>query len=314
MSVLFTFPGQGAQRPGMLHALPADAAVAGTLAEAADVLGSDPLLLDTAEALASTRAVQLCLLIAGVAVARSLAERGAVPDMVAGFSIGEYAAAVVAGALDFADAVQLVALRGQLMEEAYPSGYGMAAIIGLDSAQLAPLVNQVHTAATPVYIANLNARRQIAIAGSDAGLQAVMALALTHGASKAERLAVSVPSHSPLFDNAAQQLQAAFESVTVRRPQLVYLSSSAARTLFDPARIGDSLASNMARRVHWADTLRLAWERGARLAVEMPPGSVLTRLTAPEFGEGVAVSCDGNRAESLLALIGKQHGACGINS
>lgn len=308
MSVLFTFPGQGAQRPGMLHALPGDAAVAATVAEAADVLKHDPLLLDTAEALASTRAVQLCLLIAGVAMARFLAARGAVPDMVAGFSIGEYPAAVVAGALDFADAVRLVARRGQLMEDAYPSGYGMAAIIGLDSAQLEPLVALVHTVATPVYIANLNARRQIAIAGSDAGLQAVMALALAHGASKAERLAVSVPSHSPLFDAAAAQLRADFDQVMLRRPQLAYLSSSAARTLFDPDRIRDSLASNMARRVHWADTVRLAWERGARLAVEMPPGSVLTRLTAPEFGEGVAVSCDGQRAESLLALIGKQHG------
>lgn len=307
MSVLFTFPGQGAQRPGMLHALPGDAAVAATVAEAADVLKHDPLLLDTPAALTSTRAVQLCLLIAGVAMARSLAAQGALPDMVAGFSIGEYPAAVVAGALDFADAVQLVARRGQLMEEAYPSGHGMAAIIGLDSAQLEPLVAQVHTATTPVYIANLNARRQIAIAGSDAGLQAVMVLALAHGASKAERLAVSVPSHSPLFDGAAQQLRAAFDQVTLRRPQLAYLSSSAARTLFDPERIRDSLASNMARRVHWADTVRLAWERGARLAVEMPPGSVLTRLTGPEFGEGVAVSCDGNRTESLLALVNNPH-------
>lgn len=306
MSVLFTFPGQGAQRAGMLHALPNDAAAAATLAQAADVLGSDPLLLDTAEALASTRAVQLCLLIAGVAMARSLAAQGALPDMVAGFSIGEYAAAVVAGALDFADAVHLVARRGQLMEEAYPSGYGMAAIIGLELAQLEPLVASVHTEACAVHVANLNARRQIAIAGSDAGLQAVMALALEHGASKAERLAVSVPSHSPLFDGAARQLREAFDKVTVRRPQLAYLSSSAARTLFDPARIGESLASNMARRVHWADTVRLAWERGARLAVEMPPGSVLTRLTAPGFGDGVAVSCDGNRAGSLLALVSKE--------
>ena len=306
MSVLFTFPGQGAQRPGMLHALPDDAAVAATLVQAAEVLGSDPLLLDTAAALASTRAVQLCLLIAGVAMARSLEQQGAVPAMVAGFSIGEYPAAVVAGALDFADAVRLVARRGQLMEDAYPSGYGMAAIIGLELAQLEPLLAGVHTARQPVYVANLNARRQIAIAGSEAGMQAVMALALAHGASKAERLAVSVPSHSPLFDEAALAMRDAFGQVSVRRPQLAYLSSSAARTLFDPARIRDSLASNMARRVHWAVTVRLAWERGARLALEMPPGSVLTRLTAPEFDEGVAVSCDGQRTGNLLALASRQ--------
>ena len=306
MSVLFTFPGQGAQIPGMLHALPDDPAVAEALAEAAEVLGHDPLELDTAVALASTRAVQLCLLIAGVAMARSLAARGALPDMVAGFSIGEYAAAVVAGALDYPDAVRLVARRGELMEHAYPAGYGMAAIIGLDLAQLEPLLAQVHGAATPVYIANLNAPRQIAIAGSEPALHAVMALALAHGASKAKRLTVSVPSHSPLMEAAAGDMAAAFDGLIVRRPSLVYLSSSAARALFDPARIRDSLAANMAQRVQWSSTVRLAWERGARLALEMPPGSVLTRLTAPDFTDGVAVCCDGNRSDSLLALVRRE--------
>lgn len=306
MSVLFTFPGQGAQTPGMLHALPGDPAVAAALAEAAEVLGHDPLELDTADALASTRAVQLCLLIAGVAMARSLAARGALPDMVAGFSIGEYAAAVVAGALDFSDAVRLVARRGELMEHAYPAGYGMAAIVGLDLAQLEPLLARVHGAATPVYVANLNAARQIAIAGSEPALHAVMALALAQGAGKAKRLAVSVPSHCPLLEGAAADMAVAFEGVAVRRPSLVYISGSAARALFDPARIRDSLAANMARRVQWAATVRLAWERGARLALEMPPGSVLTRLTAPDFTDGVAVCCDGNRGDSLLALVRRE--------
>jgi malonate decarboxylase epsilon subunit len=239
-------------------------------------------------------------------MARSLAARGALPDMVAGFSIGEYAAAVVAGALDYGDAVCLVARRGQLMEQAYPTGYGMAAIIGLDLAQLEPLLARVHGAATPVYIANLNAPRQIAIAGSEPALEAVMALALAHGAGKAKRLAVNVPSHCPLLEGAALDLRAAFDGVAMRRPSLVYLSSSAARALFDPARIRDSLAANMAQRVQWAATARLAWERGARLALEMPPGSVLTRLTAPDFTDGVAVCCDGNRGDSLLALVGRE--------
>jgi malonate decarboxylase epsilon subunit len=308
MSVLFTFPGQGAQQPGMLHTLPDDAAVRSTLDEAAAVLGHDPLQLDTAAALASTRAVQLCLLIAGVAMARSLAARGAVPDMLAGFSIGEYAAAVVAGALHYADALRLVARRGQLMEQAYPSGYGMAAIAGLERAQLEPLVAAAHRADHPVYIANLNARRQIAIAGCDSALQAVMAEALRHGASKATRLAVSVPSHCPLFDAAALALRADFDSLTLRRPALTWLSSSAARALSDPARIRDTLAANMARRVHWADTVRLAWERGARLALEMPPGSVLTRLTAPDLTDGVAVSCDGSRGDTVLTLVARAQG------
>ncbi|WP_300752185.1 malonate decarboxylase subunit epsilon [Janthinobacterium sp.] len=303
MSILLTFPGQGSQRAGMLHALPDEPVVAATLDEAAVVLGLDPLALDTEAALASTRAVQLCLLITGVAMARVLSAQGGAPDMVAGFSIGEYPAAVVAGALDYADALRLVALRGQLMQEAYPSAYGMAAIVGLDQAPLAALVAQVHNAAHPVYIANLNARRQIVIAGSDTALQQVMDLARQHGASKVQRLAVSVPSHCPLFDAQAQEMTAAFAQVSVRRPVLTYLSSSAARSLSDPARIRASLATNMARQVNWTDTVRLAWERGARLALEMPSGSVLTRLTTPELADGLAISCEGQRSDSLLAML-----------
>jgi len=138
MSVLFTFPGQGAQKPGMLHTLPAHPETARTLAEASAALGRDVLALDSADALRSTVAVQLSLLVAGVAMARVLAAHGAVPRMVAGLSIGAWPAAVVAGVLEFADAVRLVELRARLMEDAYPSGYGMTAIGGLTRQQLAP--------------------------------------------------------------------------------------------------------------------------------------------------------------------------------
>ena len=132
MSSLFAFPGQGAQKPGMLHRLPDEPQIAAALAEAGEVLGEDALALDSAEALQSTRAVQLCLLIAGVAGARLLMRDGLRPDYVAGLSIGAYPAAVTAGALAFADAVRLVALRGELMQRAYPQGYGMTALSGLD--------------------------------------------------------------------------------------------------------------------------------------------------------------------------------------
>lgn len=305
MSVLFTFPGQGAQRPGMLHRLPDHAEVARTLDEAHAVLGIDPLQLDTVDALASSQAVQLCLLIAGVAMARRLAASGGKPDMVAGLSIGAYPAAVVAGALDYQDAVSLVAQRGKLMDEAYPHGYGMAAIVGLVQQQLEALITRIHTRERPVYLANLNAEQQFVIAGADDALQAVMELALAHGASKAERLAVSVPSHCELFNKAAAGMQVAFLHIEVRRPRIAFLSSSAARLLSDPGRITEDLAGNMARQVHWADTARLAWERGARLAVEMPSGVVLTNLTAPIFREGHAVCCENTPIETILTLIAR---------
>jgi malonate decarboxylase epsilon subunit len=303
MSVLFTFPGQGAQKPGMLHALPDHPEAARTLAEASAALGREVLALDAEAALRSTVAVQLCLLVAGVAMARVLAAHEASPGMVAGLSIGAWPAAVTAGVLSFEDAVRLVELRGRLMEDAYPTGYGMLALGGLTRQQLEPLVAQVHGAAKPVYLANLNGPRQIVIAGQDAAMEEVAGLALTHGAQRAERLAVAVPSHCELLDAQARTLACAMDQVALARPRIAYVSSSLARVLFDGRRIGADLAANMARPVLWADTVRHAWERGARLAVEMPSGSVLTRLTAPEFPDGVALSCEGERLDNLVLAI-----------
>lgn len=300
MTVLFTFPGQGAQKPGMLHALPAHPATERTLAEATQALGRDVLALDAAEALRSTVAVQLSLLVAGVAMARVLAAHCAVPRMVAGLSIGAWPAAVVAGVLDFSDAVRLVELRARLMEDAYPHDYGMTAIGGLTRQQLEPLLAQVHG---PAYLANLNAPRQLVVSGSAPALDAVAALALAHGATRAERLAVPVPSHSPLLDDQARTLACACDKVPRKRPRITYVSSSAARALFDADRIMADLAANMARPVLWADTLRHAWERGARTALEMPSGSVLTRLALEaDFGAGIALCADGNRLDTLVQV------------
>ena len=131
MSVAFLFPGQGSQRPGMLHDLPDAAAVTDTLDEASEVLGRDVRALDSAEALTSTVSTQLALLVAGVATDRALAARGARPDMIAGHSVGGFAAAVSAGVLAFADAVRLVRLRALLMEEAYRSGHGPSETVPL---------------------------------------------------------------------------------------------------------------------------------------------------------------------------------------
>jgi malonate decarboxylase epsilon subunit len=223
--------------------------------------------------------------------------------MVAGLSIGAWPAAVVAGVLDFSDAVRLVELRGRLMEDAYPSGYGMTAIAGLTRQQLEPLVAQVHAAGRPVYLANLNGPRQIVIAGFESAMEEVATLVLAQGAQRAERLAVAVPSHCALLDEQARTLACAMDQVALARPRITYISSSQARALFDGRRIGADLAANMAHPVLWADTVRHAWERGARLAIEMPSGSVLTKLTAPEFPDGVALSCEATRLDSLVLAI-----------
>ena len=295
MSSLLVFPGQGAQQPGMLHRLPLE-----TVNEASEVLGEDVLLLDSAEALRATRAVQLCLLIAGVAASRQLAMTA---DYVAGLSIGAYPAAVVAGALSFSDALHLVSLRGELMQQAYPRGYGMTAIIGLDLATVEGLLAQVHGVDAPVYLANINADNQVVIAGSDDAMQAVAALAKDQGAGLAKRLAVSVPSHCPLLEGPAKTLAQAFTEVPMKTPVLGYLSGSRARPIINTDALRDDLAFNMCRVVDWRGTVQSAYERGVRLQIELPPGAVLTGLARRVFEQGTVIAFEGARLDTLQALL-----------
>lgn len=290
MKLLLTFPGQGPQVPQMLHQLPVNETTQQLLSEASAVLGQDALALDSAEALQKTRAVQLCLLIAGVAYARELQQQGITADFVSGLSIGAFPAAVIAGALTFADAVRLVALRGQLMEEAYPAGYGLAAIVGLPLHRVEMLISQVNSVELPVYLANINAEDQLVIAGSEAAMAQVMALAKSAGAAKTQRLAVSVPSHCALLAQPAKELAQAMQQITLNRPQIAYLSGSSGRVLWQPERIADDLAFNMARTVRWHEAMVAAYEREVRLAIEMPPGAVLTGLTKKVMEQGEALS------------------------
>jgi malonate decarboxylase epsilon subunit len=298
VSSLFAFPGQGAQQPGLLQRLPEGASL--LLEEASDVLGEQVLALDSTQALQSTRAVQLCLLLAGVAWARWLLRRSPAPEYVAGLSIGAYPAAVTAGALAFADAVRLVALRGELMQRAYPQGYGMTALSGLDVSSVEHLLAEV---GGEVYLANLNSDNQIVIAGSDTAMAEVAARARARGQGVARRLAVSVPSHCTLLDGPARELAAAFAGVELRRPCITYLSGSSARPIFDPQRLREDLAGNMARLVDWRATLRNAYERGVRLHLEMPPGSVLSGLARPVFEQGRVLALEATRWDTVDALL-----------
>ncbi|WP_341961391.1 malonate decarboxylase subunit epsilon [Pseudomonas sp. RC10] len=302
MSSLWAFPGQGAQQAGMLHALPSDPLIDECLREASDALNEDVLHLDSHEALQSTRAVQLCLLIAGIACSRRLMAQDIKPDYVAGLSIGAYPAAVIAGALSFADAVRLVALRGELMQNAYPQGYGMTALIGLDQGAVESLVQQIHGESTPVYLANINADTQFVVAGSDQAMASVAALAKEQGAAAAKRLAVSVPSHCELLSEPAQTLAEAFAQVSIQAPTLKYLSGSTARPLFTADKLRDDLAFNMCRVIDWRSTVQTAYERGVRLHIEMPPGTVLTGLARKTFEQGSVVAFQGARLDTLSAL------------
>lgn len=302
MSTAFLFPGQGSQQPGMLHNLPRHPAVAETLDEASEALNENILVWDSKEALTSTVAVQVALLVAGVAAARALVAEGAQPDMAAGHSVGAFGAAVVANVMHFRDAVTVVKRRGELMEKAYPQGYGMGVVVGIQERKLATIVEKHVTNDAPVFIANRNSPDQITISGSIRGIERILALARKEGARKAELLKVKVSSHCRLLQSVSAELAAALKTIPFRRPDIPYAGNRTARALLDPEAIREDLALGISHPVRWHEATSLLFEMGARLFIEMPPGRVLTDLARQAFPEAraVSVSDSGIKTSSIL--------------
>jgi malonate decarboxylase epsilon subunit len=307
MSVAFLFPGQGSQRPGMLHDLPDHPAVRDMISQATEVLGRDVLELDTPEVLDSTIATQLALLIAGATVARILGEESGGADFVAGHSVGAFAAAVAAGTLAYPDALRLVDLRARAMQEAYPHGYGMGVVVGLDERTVSRLADESGTRKAPVHAANVNAPLQISVAGTDDALERFLNLARENGARRAARLSVSVPSHTPLMASAAAELERALADVPMDPPAVPYLSNVGGRALRDPEGIRADLAQSVERPVCWHDATTLLFELGVRLFVELPPGRVLTDLATVAFPEARAIAVADAGVGSAVTLIARHH-------
>jgi len=285
MSVAFLFPGQGSQVPGMLHNLPDHPAIARTLDEVSESLHADVRELDSAEALQSTVSVQLALLASGVAVARALFEEGVNPEAVAGLSVGAFAAAVAANVLNLADGVRLVKERGEDMVKLYPQGYGLAAIVGLTERQVSALVEQAYTDQDPVYVGNINAPRQIVIAGSNQAIIKVLQAAEKSGARKAVRLNVSEPSHCPLLEPVAKSLKTRMQAIHLQQPKMIYVGNVTGRALRSANEISEDLATNIAHGVRWYDSTTVLEELGCRLFLEMPPGHVLSELGREAFAD-----------------------------
>ncbi|MFM0209207.1 malonate decarboxylase subunit epsilon [Paraburkholderia sediminicola] len=296
------FPGQGAQSDGFLRRLPQHHAVTDTLEEASQVLGTNILTLDTPDALRSTVAVQIGLTVAGVAITRALADEQLTPEISAGLSVGAYAAAVSCGAIRFDDALRMVRKRAELMETAYPSGYGLAAVSGLTEHQLETLaVQHADASGQRVYVGNVNAPRQIVMAGANGALDTFIERALAAGARKAVRLAVSVPSHCELLAHATDELVAYAQDVPFRRPHSTYIGNRGGRPLYTAEAIRDDLSTNMRYTVRWFDALTVMQEMGARVLIEAPPGQVLTDITREHFPDTTALAASTFTFEKLVA-------------
>ncbi len=280
MKTAILFPGQGSQKPQMLHELVRHPAVDETLSEVSEVLGLDVRTFDAVDALQSSVSVQLAILTAGVATARALQQGGLEPLAVAGLSVGAFSAAVAAGSITLADAVRLVRLRAEQMERMYPTGYGLSAIVGLSETQVAKLVAAENSEEHPVFVGNINAPRQIVIAGSNDGMERVLQKARAQGARKAERLDVAVPSHCTLLQPVADSLHLQLQSICVRDPKPIYLANVTARAVRTAQGVARDLADNIAHGVRWHDATTVAMNLVASYS------SKFRRAHFERFGQG----------------------------
>ena len=277
----FVFPGQGSQSVGMLDAWGDHPAVAQTLAEASEALHEDIGALIKAgpkEQLDLTANTQPVMLTAAVACYRAWrAEGGEAPQAVAGHSLGEYSALVAAGALTLGQAVPLVRLRAQAMQEAVPVGVGaMAAILGLDAAVVVEGCREAAAASGEVVeAANFNDPKQIVIAGTKAGVDAACEVLKAKGAKRALPLAVSAPFHSSLMKPAAERLKGALEGVALQSPTIAVVNNIDVSAPTGVAEIKDALYRQAFGPVRWTEVIGALKARGLLHIVECGPGKVV---------------------------------------
>jgi [acyl-carrier-protein] S-malonyltransferase len=308
MKLAMVFPGQGSQSVGMLSGYEGYPAVQRTLAEAGAALGQDLWALAAegpVEQLNQTVNTQPLMLAADVAVYRAWREAGGPePSLVAGHSLGEYAALVAAGALTLAAALPLVRFRAQAMQEAVPAGVGaMAAIMGLDDVALGAACAEAAQGQI-VEPVNFNAPGQIVIAGHREAVERAIVAAKARGAKRGVLLPVSAPFHSSLLKPAADRLATYLADVSIASPTVPVLHNVDAKTAADGAGIRNALAKQAASPVRWVETVQAFVANGVTHVVECGPGTVLSglcRRIAPELE--VLPANDGTALAAALAAV-----------
>ena len=306
--IAFVFPGQGSQAVGMLDAFAGNAAVADAVARASAALGQDLGALiaqGPVEQLNLTTNTQPVMLAAGVAFFDAWrAAGGPMPDLVAGHSLGEYAALVAAGALSLEDAVRLVRIRADAMQRAVPVGTGgMAAILGLDDDTVRAVCAQAGQGEV-VEAVNFNAPAQVVIAGHAAAVTRACEAAKAAGAKRALPLPVSAPFHSSLMRPAADELAAALAGVTISSPSIIVVNNVDVATPSDAAAIRDALVRQAWHPVRWVETVQFFKAQGVTHLIECGPGKVLAGLTKRIDGELTALAItDPASLDAALAAI-----------
>ncbi|SPU50108.1 ACP S-malonyltransferase [Bordetella trematum] len=308
MKLAFVFPGQGSQSVGMMDSWAGNAAVADVLSRASAALGQDLTALiaqGPADQLNLTTNTQPAMLAAGVACfAAWRAAGGPMPAVMAGHSLGEYAALTAAGALALEDAVPLVRIRADAMQAAVPVGTGaMAAVLGLDDDAVRAACAQA-AQGDVVEAVNFNAPAQVVIAGHKAAVERACEAAKAAGAKRALLLPVSAPFHSSLLKPAAEVLAGALAGIALKSPEVAVINNVDVAEQTDPDAIRDALVRQAWHAVRWVETLQRMKAAGVTHVIEFGPGKVLTGLTKRIDSEltGLAVT-DPASLEVALATI-----------
>jgi [acyl-carrier-protein] S-malonyltransferase len=308
MKFAFVFPGQGSQSVGMMAAYGDHPVIRRTFDEASGSLGRDLWQLvaeGPAEALSQTVNTQPLMLAAGIAVWRLWQEKGgSQPALLAGHSLGEYAALVAAEVLELRDAVPLVELRARAMQEAVPAGEGaMAAILGMDAASIEAVCLEV-AQGQAVQAVNFNAPEQTVIAGQAAAVQRAADACKAKGAKRAVMLPVSAPFHSSLMQPAAERLQLALLKLNFNAPRIPVINNVDVATVTEPDAIKAALVRQAAAPVRWVEIMRTMQAAGVSHVFECGPGKVLAGLTK-RCAEGLAGGAMNDLAsvEATLAAV-----------
>ena len=297
----WVFPGQGSQSVGMSIGL-AEQPARTTWQAAREILGRDvfavcehgpPRLLD------STEVAQPAILTASVAAQRAIEATGLLPNIVAGHSVGEFAALVAARALTFEDALRVVLVRGEAMAAAgLAHDGGMAALIGLDAEVVRLVCAGIDGA---VVVATVNAPGQVVISGAREAVDRACEAARAAGARKVIPLAVSVAAHSPLMEEASRVLERALDDVELDAPSVPFISSTKGQPVDDPDEIKRALVGALTSPVDWPGCVESARDLGADTFIEVGPGRVLTGLNKRIVPDAPAISVGSHDEAIALA-------------
>ena len=293
MSLALLCPGQGAQHAAMFDRVRDLAAARPVLDATSELLGRDVFAAAAADDHFDNVRAQPLLCAASLAHWQGLREVLPTPTVIAGYSIGELAAHAIAGGVDAATCLALAAQRALLMDSASPADAGLQAVLGLERHVLQPLCD-LHGA----HVAIANGQDHFIVGGTHASLQRLADAARPQGAD-IRPLPVHVPAHTPLLTAAVAPFAAALDASPLQAPRLPLLAGIDARPVRDRATAVHTLSAQLAQTIEWAQVMRQAFERGARVFLQLGPGNALARMVAPAYP-----CCEVRAVEEFQSLEG----------